>query len=179
MGKLILITGGARGGKSTFAEEQAKALPAPRAYLATAPVVDDEMRERIRRHRERRGADFFTIEEETDLGKALLRAKEQGAKTVLIDCLSCFVSNRMYHAEKEGRTYTEDDAAADAASLAAAVRHLDLTVFCVLNEVGLGIIPDNAASRRFRDCSGRLGQVLAGVADEVYFCLLGLVRRLK
>ncbi len=164
----ILVTGGARSGKSRFAQARAEGLHPRRFYLATAQALDAEMADRIARHRADRDASWRTLEEPLDPGPLL---SQDGV--VLLDCLTLWLSNLLLA--------DRDDAAIEAAidALAAAVARADNPVVLVTNEVGLGIVPDNALARAFRDHSGRLSQRLAAVCDEVVLCVAGLPLKIK
>ncbi len=164
---LTLVLGGARAGKSAFAEGLTQAWER-RVYVATAVITDDEMAERIASHRARRGADWRTVEEPVELAAAVRRESAPGT-CLLVDCLTVWLGNLMHH----GR---DVDAACEAllASLAAAG-----PVVLVANEVGLGIVPDNAMARAFRDHAGRLNQAVARLAERVYFVSAGIPLTLK
>lgn len=165
---VILITGGARSGKSTRAEARAKAFSGRPVYVATAEARDAEMEARIARHRARRGTDWIEREVPLDLVPALVATDGGGAR--LVDCLTLWLSNLM-HAERDWeREVTE---------LAAALPRLESPVLLVTNEVGLGIVPDNALARSFRDAAGIMNQMIADVADEVEFVVAGLPMKLK
>ena len=165
---LTLVLGGARAGKSAFAEGLAQACER-RVYVATAVITDDEMAERIASHRARRGADWRTVEEPVELAAAVRRESAAGT-CLLVDCLTVWLGNLMHH----GR---DVDAACEAllASLAAAAG----PVVLVANEVGLGIVPDNAVARAFRDHAGQLNQAVARLAGRVYFMSAGIPLTLK
>lgn len=178
MARLILVTGGARSGKSDFALQLAQSLPAPRCFIATCPVVDSEMDERIARHREEReGTEWQTVEEQTDIG-AVLRA-HQDDPVCLIDCLTLWVNNLMYLAEQSGEIFSDPEMRrqCDLLTLAAGEHHG--TVICVTNEVGMGIVPDNPAARVYRDLVGRCNRMVATAAAEVYLVSCGIPLRLK
>jgi adenosylcobinamide kinase/adenosylcobinamide-phosphate guanylyltransferase len=164
-----LVLGGARSGKSRFAEQLMARVPRNRAYLATAEIFDDEMAERIRLHREQRGPDWRTVEAPIDLASVLVRETERG-DAVLVDCLTLWLSNLM------GATR---DIEQETAQLIGSLPQLGGPVVFVANEVGLGIVPDNALARRFRDHAGRLNQAVAAAADQVFFIAAGLPLRLK
>lgn len=165
---IILITGGARSGKSVRAEARARAFAGQPVYIATAEALDAEMRERIARHRMRRGAAWLERETPLELVTALLETDGGGAR--LVDCLTLWLSNLM-HAER--------DWARETARLADALAAQNSPVVLVTNEVGLGIVPDNALARSFRDAAGIMNQIIAGVADEVEFIVAGLPMKLK
>ncbi|KQO60586.1 MULTISPECIES: bifunctional adenosylcobinamide kinase/adenosylcobinamide-phosphate guanylyltransferase [unclassified Methylobacterium] len=158
---MTLVLGGARSGKSLHAERLIEACPAPWLYLATAQVWDDEMRERVALHRSRRSADWITRDVPIDLAEAVAAATEP----VLVDCLTLWLTNLIL---------SEADIEAASAALIEACGRAPGPVVLVGNEVGLGIVPDNALARRFRDAAGRLHQRLAARADHVVFMVAGL-----
>ncbi|HZB91223.1 MAG TPA: bifunctional adenosylcobinamide kinase/adenosylcobinamide-phosphate guanylyltransferase [Stellaceae bacterium] len=164
-----LVLGGARSGKSRYAEALV-ARAAPRAlYLATAEAGDEEMAERIRQHRARRGALWETLEEPLALG-ASLRREARADRPILVDCLTLWLANLL----AAGRAVDGEIAA-----LLEALPDLAGPVVFVANEVGLGIVPENALARRFRDDAGRLNQQLAACAERVVFIAAGLPLVLK
>ncbi|MER9415317.1 bifunctional adenosylcobinamide kinase/adenosylcobinamide-phosphate guanylyltransferase [Mesorhizobium sp. M0306] len=167
-GALTLIIGGARPGKSAHAERLVSACPAPWSYLATAQAYDEEMRERIALHRSRRGAGWTTIDAPLDLAGAI-EALPDG-QPVLIDCLTLWLTNHML---------AEHDVEAECRRLADVLSRPRGPWFVVSNEVGQGIVPDNALARRFRDAAGRLNQDVASVADIVLLMVAGLPLRVK
>lgn len=178
MAEIIFVTGGGRSGKSSYAQKRAEAIDGPRAYLATCPVIDDETDERRRKHREARShAAWDTIEEERDLAGAL--ASDRTHRVILVDCLTLWVNNLIYGLEQEGKEMTEEDITKECGALLAACDAFTGTVIFVTNEVGMGIIPDNPLSRRFRDVAGRCNQLLAQAADEVILMVSGLPLPLK
>jgi len=178
MADMILVTGGSRSGKSSHAQKLAEALPGPRAYLATCPILDEEMAERCRKHQEARSpAVWETIEEETDIA-GILR-NDRTHRVILVDCLTLWVNNLMYEAEREGRFLAEEDIAGKCRTLLDACAVFSGTVIFVTNEVGMGIVPDNPLSRRFRDLAGRCNQLIAAQADDVIFMVSGLAWPLK
>ncbi len=162
---LTLVLGGARSGKSRHAEGLIAALPPPWSppwsYVATGEARDPEMAERIAQHRARRGADWRTIEAPRDLAAALGAC---GDAPVLIDCLTLWLSNLML---------ADADIDAEIARLERALAR-KAPVVAVANEVGFGIVPDNALARRFRDAQGQLNQRLARRADRVVLVVAGL-----
>jgi len=163
MPHLTLVLGGARSGKSRYAENLIAALPPPWTFVATADAGDAEMAERIAVHRLRRGKDWQTIEAPRDLSAAL--AGVAADAPVLIDCLTLWLSNRML---------AEADLEAEIARLEAALDIRLAPVVLVSNEVGFGIVPDNELARRFRDLQGRLNQRMAARADRVVLMVAGL-----
>lgn len=166
--RIIMVTGGARSGKSELAESMASRFNATGIYIATAQAHDAEMTQRIARHRGRRPADWHTIEEPVDLGGALERS-DDGRAVRLVDCLTLWMSNLMM-----------DAAPGDAvARLCVTLSRQRGPVVLVTNELGLGIVPDNALARRFRDEHGWMNQAVAAVSDEVWMAVSGLPLRLK
>jgi adenosylcobinamide kinase/adenosylcobinamide-phosphate guanylyltransferase len=163
----LLVLGGARSGKSRHAEARLRLEPGPHVYIATAQAFDEEMAERIARHRLDRGEGWRTVETPLDLPEAL--AAERG-RAVLVDCLTLWASNLLL---------AERDAEAATAALVAAIAAHGAPLVLVANEVGLGIVPDNALARRFRDVAGRMNQTIAAAVDEVVFVAAGLPLRLK
>jgi adenosylcobinamide kinase/adenosylcobinamide-phosphate guanylyltransferase len=178
MARIILITGGSRSGKSTYAQTFAESVSGIRTYIATCPCIDEEMEKRIRKHREARQASSWqTIEETKDLAGALQRAKE--SKVIMVDCLTLWINNLMYEAELQGKGITEEDIAMLCRGLIEVCDDLPGTVIFVTNEVGMGIIPENPASRLYRDLAGRCNQIIAGRADAVTFLISGLPLNIK
>ena len=173
MAKTILITGGARSGKSSFALSLASAYPEKRVFLATAVAFDTEMEERIGKHRFERGDLFTTIEEPYCIDKTL-SGIDQDVSVVLIDCLTVWAGNLFYRYENDPVKVQNhiDDFATSVTTY-----HYDLIM--VTNEVGCGIIPDNALARMFRDTAGKMNQDIARVVDTVYLCSCGLPLTLK
>ena len=178
MAEIVLVTGGCRSGKSAYAQALAESLPPRRLFVATCPVTDEEMRRRIEAHQfARRDRGWETVEEQLDLAGALRRAPEHSA--VLVDCLTLWVNNLMYRAEQDGRTVTEAEIATRAGDVLAAAASCRGTVVFVTNEVGLGVVPDNALARRYRDLVGRANQTIAAQADAVTLVTCGIPWHLK
>lgn len=167
---ITLVLGGARSGKTAYAERAAAAAAGASApvMIATAEAFDDEMRERIARHRADRGAAWRTLEAPLDLPAAL--AALAGGDVAVVDCLTLWLSNVLL---------AERDPAAAAEALLAAVARCPARLWLVSNEVGFGIVPDNALARRFRDEAGRLHQAIAAVADEVVLVVAGIPMTVK
>ena len=161
------MLGGARSGKSRYAESLITALPAPWAYVATAEAGDDEMAARIIAHRARRSADWRTLEAPRDLAAALAACEKM---PVLIDCLTLWLSNLML---------AEADIDAEVERLETALGAIAAPVVMVANEVGSGIVPDHPLGRRFRDLQGSLNQRLAADAERVVLMVAGLPLALK
>lgn len=165
---LTLVLGGARSGKSRHAETLIEALPAPWIYIATAQAYDEEMRARIAEHRARRSPDWRTVDAPMALPEAL-RAVPPG-QPVLVDCLTLWLTNLIL---------AERDIAIATGDLMLACREAQGPIVLVSNEVGLGIVPENALARRFRDEAGRLHQRLASQAERVVFMVAGLPMQVK
>ncbi len=178
MAEIVLITGGCRSGKSACAQKLAEALPGPRAYVATCPVIDAEMGARVRKHQEaRRETDWETIEEGVDLPAVLRR--EGGRRVLLIDCLTLWTNNLLYEAERRGTVFTEEEMAVCCRDLIDACGAFPGTVIFVTNELGMGIIPENKTARRFCDLAGRCNQLVAAAAGTVILVVSGLPLYLK
>ncbi len=178
MGKTVFITGGSRSGKSSYAQRLAEGLEAPRLYLATCPVRDEEMRERVRRHqRSRKGLQWKTVEEEKQIEKVIDHAADYNV--ILVDCLTLWVSNLMWEAQQTGVPFSEDAMEERARALAIACGGLDGTVILVTNEVGWGVVPENPVARHYRDIAGRCNQILAAESDAVVLLVSGLPMILK
>jgi adenosylcobinamide kinase / adenosylcobinamide-phosphate guanylyltransferase len=158
---LTLVIGGARSGKSRHAEALIEALPGPWTYLATATPLDAEMAERVSVHRARRDSRWRTLEAPLEVAAALARAEGP----VLLDCLTLWLSNLMVG---------ERDLAEEMEGLDRALAARGHPVVLVTNEVGLGIVPESALGRRFRDEQGRLNQRMAALADRVVLVVAGL-----
>lgn len=165
----LLVLGGARSGKSRHAQQRAEAIDASRIFIATAQAWDAEMHDRIARHQDDRGDDWTTVEAPIDLPQAIAAQHGAGA-TLLVDCLTLWTSNLLL-ADRDIEPVTQ--------ALCAAIAAHDGHVILVSNEVGLGIVPDNALARRFRDMAGTLNQRIATAVDEVVFVAAGLPLTLK
>ena len=169
--RVILVGGGSRSGKSAFALAAARRMGARRLFLATAQAGDDEMRERISLHRRTRGDDFLTLEEPLAVPEALGRVRD--VDVVVIDCLTLWLANLLLEGEEAQAVLRRVD------DLAEALGRRPAHVVLVSNEVGLGLVPETALGRLFRDVAGLAHRRLAGLADEVYFGVLGVMLRLK
>ncbi|MFG1283310.1 bifunctional adenosylcobinamide kinase/adenosylcobinamide-phosphate guanylyltransferase [Xanthobacter autotrophicus] len=162
-GGLVLVLGGARSGKSRFAEAEVHRQPAPWAYIATAEARDGEMEARIALHRDRRGEGWQTHEAPLDLAGCLRALPPE--QPVLVDCLTLWLTNHLL---------AEHDLDAEGAALEQVLAARPGLTVCVANEVGFGIVPDNALARRFRDAAGLLNQRLAARAGRVVLVVAGL-----
>jgi adenosylcobinamide kinase/adenosylcobinamide-phosphate guanylyltransferase len=161
--KLTLVTGGARSGKSRYAESLITAYPPPWIYVATAQAGDAEMAARIAEHRKRRPANWTIVEVPHELAGAFSHI--DGGVPVLVDCLTLWLSNRLL---------ADADVEKETEKLAGVLAHRSGPLVLVTNEVGSGIVPDNALARRFRDAQGRLNQRMAALADRVVLVVAGL-----
>ena len=164
---ILLVGGGSRSGKSRYALELARRYGPRRGFLATAQAFDDEMRERIARHRDERANEFTTIEEPFELSSAIQAAEKQ-FDVLVVDCLTLWLSNLML-AER----------AIEGAPALDAIAASPLPCVLVTNEVGCGIVPENALARRFRDEAGTLNRMAAERAMEAYWMIFGVPLRLK
>lgn len=165
----LLVLGGARSGKSRYAQARAETLDAELAFIATAQAFDAEMAERIARHRDDRDARWASIEAPVELAAAI-RAESREDRVLLIDCLTLWTSNLLL---------AERDIPAATGELVASIHEAAGPLILVSNEVGLGIVPDNELARRFRDEAGRVNQQVAAAVDEAMFIAAGLPLRLK
>ena len=163
----ILFTGGVKSGKSRHAETRMLELAQMQkpVYLATTELLDPEMKKRISEHRQRRSEKFRTIEEPLFLAEALA----QTDAPILVECVSMWLNNAMHHQIPESKIIEEIET----------LLSLKNELVFVLNEVGLGIIPDNSLSRKFADLSGRVAQQLAEACDEVNWCVAGISVKIK
>jgi adenosylcobinamide kinase/adenosylcobinamide-phosphate guanylyltransferase len=164
--EIILITGGARSGKSSYAEQRARALGPRRLYIATAEAKDEEMRQRIEEHKRRRSNEWVTIEEPIELAETLLAQRGQ-TDCALVDCLTLWISNLLLQYD---RRFAEEKVG----QLLETASRLNCHLVFVTNEVGLGIVPDNPLARQFRDLSGWANQRVAAAANEVVFVVAGI-----
>lgn len=164
LGEVTLILGGARSGKSRLGETIISGNGQSAIYIATAQAHDDEMRQRIALHQSRRGDNWRTVESPLELSLELSRLLPEGLP-VLVDCLTLWLSNIML---------ADRDIEAEVDNLSNCVGEVPATLVLVSNETGLGIVPDNALARRFRDASGLMNQKIAAAADNVLFVAAGL-----
>ncbi len=170
--KIIFITGGVRSGKSLFAQEIAKKFPGSKAYLATAQGLDEEMRDRIARHKKSRPRTWQTLEEPIHLTE-MVRREGKRFDLILLDCLTLWLSNLLMAGWGGKKILAATD------RFLRVARKIPGTIILVSNEVGMGIVPENPAARDFRDLSGLIHQKVAREADEVYFLVCGLPQKVK
>lgn len=180
MGKLVLVTGGARSGKSSFGEKYAARYGKKVAYIATSQIWDEEMEFRVKLHRKRRPADWHTYEAPYDAHKAVEEAAQGGCDMILFDCLTVYTSNLLCSLE------SIDDSAKNyllvqksCQSLIEAVKKYPCTMVVVTNEVGAGIVPENHLAREFRDLAGLANQMMAEASEEVYLTVAGIPVNIK
>ncbi|NOY64863.1 MAG: bifunctional adenosylcobinamide kinase/adenosylcobinamide-phosphate guanylyltransferase [Nitrospirae bacterium] len=173
MKKIVLVTGGARSGKSSFALDSASKSTGRKYFIATAEGYDEEMKQRIENHKKERSHHWITIEEPVDIGKALAEIDRPDTVAVL-DCLTLWVSNLMREDTETSsleRSFKE---------FLQVLRQLkSLNIYIVTNEVGMGIVPENPLARIYRDMLGRLNQAVAELSDEVYLMISGIALKVK
>lgn len=174
MSKIILVTGGARSGKSSYALELAESLAQRKLFVATCPELDTEMEDRVSRHKkEREGRGWVTIESEIDLA-SVFTTQAREYDVVLVDCITLWVNNILYVHEQKSAVIDDSTIAELCAAWLQQASHLDATVILVTNEVGLGVVPDNALARKYRDLVGTCNQLIGKQADEVTLVSCGL-----
>jgi adenosylcobinamide kinase/adenosylcobinamide-phosphate guanylyltransferase len=179
MARLILITGGSRSGKSSFALTLAEAVSSKRLFVATCPNIDREMSERVRRHQEeRRGRGWTTVERSVDLA-ALFADGVDEFDVILIDCITLWVNNVLYAASGNGIDLDDFLIGRMCEQWLLPLENYHGTIICVTNEVGLGIVPDNAMARTYRDLVGTCNQLLGKKADEAILVSCGIPLYLK
>ena len=166
MNDITFITGGARSGKSRYALERTRAARR-KVFIATAEITDDEMRQRIERHREERGNEFSTIEEPLDLANAMNRIPPD-TEIAVVDCLTVWLGNLMFRRPCETDDYAEVEA------FLAVLRDPPCSMVIVSNEVGMGLVPETPLGRRFRDVAGRVNQAVAHLSHTAIFMVSGM-----
>ncbi len=185
MGKLVFVTGGARSGKSTFAEEYAKKIGGPVIYVATAIAFDEEMTNRIAKHQAQRPKTWKTLEAYLDIPTKLLLLNPN-VKTILLDCITVLINNVMMDEINDWENITREEinlieeiVISEVQSLINYTRKNNVTMVVVTNETGSGIVPMYHSSRIFRDVSGRANQLLATAANKAYLLVSSLPVTLK
>jgi adenosylcobinamide kinase/adenosylcobinamide-phosphate guanylyltransferase len=191
MGKMTLILGGARSGKSTFAEQRAKELGGDSVlYVATSETKDEEMHQRVEKHRAERPSAWGTLEASRNVAQAL-RQERSVTKVVLLDCMTFLVANHLMDAAGPQDNPFDDPSAdpfdahieaevvAEVEALVAYVQETDVEMLVVSNEVGLGVVPSYELGRAYRDILGRANQILARHANEVQLLVAGIPMRVK
>ncbi len=183
--KITFIIGGARSGKSSFALDEVSKLEGQRAYIATGEALDDEMQDRIRKHKDDRGPEWNTYEEPVEIAKILSDIKDKYS-AIVIDCLTLWLSNVMIKTKTIEESIQEliDELnsfknPSRVTNHLPADRHGASRLFIVSNELGMGIVPENAMAREFRDLTGFLNQKIAAIADEVYLVTAGIPLKIK
>lgn len=178
MARIMLVTGGARSGKSVYAQRRAEHLGQKRIYIATCPVIDAEMQTRIDTHKQARaGHNWLTVEEETELGSAI--EKSVRGDVILVDCLTLWINNLLYGSKISQKRISESDIEKRCQNILQVSRSHAGPVLFVTNEVGSGIVPDNEEARHYRDLVGRCNQTMAAGADEVVLVSCGIPLILK
>ena len=191
MGKLMLILGGARSGKSTFAEKRAKELGGDSVlYVATSETKDEEMQQRVEKHRSERPSGWGTVEAPRNVAQAI-RRERSAEKVILLDCMTFLVANHLMDAAApEGDPFDdpsadpfdakiEADVLAEVEALVAYIQDAEVEMLVVSNEVGLGVVPPYELGRAYRDILGRANQILARYADEVQLLVAGIPMKVK
>ena len=181
--KSILITGGARSGKSHFAQELALRTGKPVLFVATAVAGDEEMRQRIEEHRRKRPPAWSTLEVTTHVGNEI-RQNIGGAKVVTVDCITLLVNNIVgEYADQAGEqldaSLIEQNVTSEISELVDCINHVDASFIIVTNEVGMGLVPANRMGRLYRDLLGKANKLLAERVDEVYLMVAGLPVKIK
>lgn len=184
--KIVFVTGGSRSGKSIYAEELVKATSERVVYIATAIPFDDEMQDRVKKHRDQRPASWMTLEQYFDIHKVIPELKV-GADCILLDCITIMVSNIMFAENKsDWNNLAVEEADALQAKvleqvdlLMKALRTHGMSAVIVSNELGMGIVPDNKLSRVFRDIAGKANQLVAAQSDEAWMVVSGIPLKLK
>lgn len=185
MSKITLVTGGARSGKSSFAEMLCKEKSNNVSYIATAIPFDDGMKDRIKKHKEQRPKDWNTFEIEMDIYKELKNIIEK-SEVVLLDCITVLINNIIFYQKIDfsSISYEEIDLLEykvknEFEKMIKIIRNSNIDFVFVTNEIGLGIVPENKLARIYRDIVGRINQYIAKNSDEVYFVISGIPNKIK
>ena len=174
--KCIFILGGARSGKSQFAQELATKIGGNVLFVATGQALDEEMQSRINQHKKSRPKSWRTIEEPSNIGKRI-EAQVADSQVVLIDCLTLLVANLL--GDEPNYPQAEREVSSEMKKLIACIEKLNAAFIIVSNEVGLGLVPENKLGRLYRDVLGKANQIIARHADEVYLMIAGIPVRMK
>jgi len=174
--KVVFILGGVRSGKSRFAQELAKKLGQKVLFVATGQALDEEMKARIEEHKKVRPSSWRTLELSNNVGKGI-KARVRDAEVVIVDCLTLLVSNLL----KNGANYPEAEkrVLTEIESLISCLGIIPATFIIVSNEVGMGIVPKNKLARLYRDLLGKVNQLIAEKADEIYLMVAGIAVRIE
>jgi len=186
MGKLVLVTGGARSGKSTFAESYVDKHGQVIGYIATAVAFDDGMKDRIKKHQAQRPAEWITFEKHTNIHE-IIPSVAGSCDTVLLDCITVMVNNIMFERQDidwdkvdyDTIDMIEANIQKQVEQLISELKKTELTFVMVTNELGMGIVPENRLARIYRDIAGRVNQQLSSQVDEVYFVVSGIPMKIK
>lgn len=186
MGKIIFITGGARSGKSTFAEKKVQEFGNHIIYVATAIPFDEGMKDRIKKHKESRPSNWETIEAYKDFDHHFTRDVVKSSDAIIFDCITVMVTNLMMEPKVDFEMVDmqfvndlENKIQEEVELLLKTIRDTDLNIVIVSNEVGLGLVPFYKMGNFFRDIAGRINQKIAAEADEVYFTVSGIPMKIK
>ena len=171
--RLIFVTGGARSGKSRFAQDRAHSLKGRKVYIATAEPLDEEMAEKIKAHRKERPSDWVTVEEPRHLGKVVMDCATT-YDVLLIDCLTLWISNLLTNNSLKKREINDE-----IQNLVEHCKKVSSTVIIVSNELGMGIVPLDSLTRLYRDIVGKANQHIATAADEVFLLVSGIPMKIK
>jgi len=178
----VLIIGGARSGKSGFAQELALKLGEPVLFVATATAGDEEMAERIAQHRKARPATWSTLEAPTGIGE-IIRGQLGQAKVVIVDCITLLVNNISSRYDQQGEqidaSRVEEEVTSEIEGLIRCIKRIDARFIIVTNELGTGLVPPSKVARLYRDLLGQANQKLAEVSEEVYLMVAGIPVRIK
>lgn len=174
MGKIAFVLGGARSGKSNLALKLAMDSGKKVTFIATCPYYDDEMQDRIQKHKDERPEDWGCFEEFKDIAKVIRDISENyNYELVLIDCMTLFTSNLMMDKIEETAIKARVE------SMLEEIKKSRLEAVIVSNEVGMGLVPETTVGRKFRDIAGRVNQQVAAIADDVYFVVAGIANKIK
>ncbi len=183
--RIMFITGGVRSGKSSFALKEAGRIEGRKAYIATAEALDEEMKERIERHKKERGDGWDTYEEPLNIA-SLIKEIQHKYSIIVLDCLTLWLSNLIHKSKQPENEINELISILVSLNHSSSSNRLNslyslngLNIFIVSNEVGMGIVPDNKMAREFRDLAGLLNQKVAEIADEVYLVTAGIPIKIK
>lgn len=186
MGKVILVTGGSRSGKSLFAEELAKKIGCNIMYMATAIPFDDEMKDRIKKHKMHRPRSWFTYEGYKNLFEIVEDMGDQ-YPGIILDCVTVMITNLMFSYDKFDENNIEqvicdeieEEIKGECIKLVNAAKEKDTTLIMVTNELGSGVVPESKLGRAFRDIAGRINQTIAKEAEDVYLLVSGIPLKIK